>query len=1442
MKNFFIPFIASIFCVYYTYAQCTSEATLMTSTTPEACSPATGGVLTDGNAIVATTYFANCQTVCVDVGLVDNGGGGVTADCAPGGASNNDDFWLFAPDPYTGGNPYSIPGTGIPGYDGSLVFSWQDYPGYPDFAPTMAVHVSAAIPSFSVLPNCTDGFTYVVPFLGIATEFANVICEGAAIPYIDNNQIIAGSGTIPVGSDINTAVSYLNYWFQIIPNPSAPVGTNYCFDVSPYVTGFICSDPITIATAAVSTTHEQGTYNDLCLCSSAANGGLFNTHSNPSFNPGVIDPYCSGSTNSTAWFKVNAPYSCNQITSTVTSGTGNFNIVILSNVNCPLSEIENPFIAGDMITVYQDSLNTDRVIQGGGCATVGDIVSTDICNTLAAGEYWICISGESVKGVFDMQVDIYNTQPEAGTLADASTISICSGSTITLATTGTLLPGAIDCGQSLEWVYSTIAGFDPTTSGTTLGTGTSISTSALVNTTCAAITYYVTAHVAGTCADQTAYKQIIVYPTLDATDYAITTDADDCTVTITPACPLFEIDGVAGAANYSTTMGGVWTVPAATLTNPGAPASCASLIIPESNHDCGIVTCTTPTVTFASAICNAMGTGYTINITITSGTASTFIITDNDATTTYTESAAIIGTTYTFGPYANSSIVAITVTDGDDATCFITSASYSTPCACPIMTDAISDVTSACHGSDIVLNATISDPSGVGGTVSWIDNSTGGIIGTGTSTSVSTSNLTCGVNTLNISAVYTPTGGGCPETTIDLPTIMVYPSANPTFTYSNVGCTITAEDLTCPGGSTFAITGGNTAGNIYDAIDPSSGDAVFTFVPIDASSPCAAEILTVPYNCGGACPTLVSAQSSSILGIECAGTEITLSVTLAPAGSIYAIEWVGPYGYVSTDNSPVVTLLNDKCYLEDQNFFYTITCLTDSSVIATGSVPIAVNPSPQAQIFGANTCSVSVTSQCIGELGEITDIYWGGNPANGNTFNTYIDGDNGILTYTLIQGNTSLLCTSTIDIPYNCEDPCVPDANGTCVIMDHDRSSSVVLPYICYTETSGVYASVAAYDNTTGLGMSVGAGHEVGFILTDQPDYTYDDFAMGIPTIISYSEAYITSPMYQGNFGSDSIATIYQNMPLYIYAVSLEAPFTAFQWSSSSCGKVSAPAEVIFLRPILSTLIDGCNVSEDIIFNIVGGLFDYTGTLPVASEISLTDGSTIYTASEVIDAGTTPPSYNVIFTGIAPSTTGDYTLSILDQNACTEVTSFNCVLALNLTNFYGIGKLEYNSIKWSLENEDEMESYTLAHSNDGVNFTYVAMILAENKHAYEYNDIQHLENRMHYYRLSTKDISGTINHSNIIAIDRTSTESFIIINVYPIPTQDLLSLQISSIEKQNVSIDILDITNKIVAINNLSIEKGHNIISLSTKLLPVGLYFIRLQTARETRIIKMIKN
>lgn len=366
------------------HAQCGTYSQV-TAPTPDVCT----------SSYNLSAAVNQCRQVCID--MTPATGGTPIPTCGSGVLT--DDIWL------TFANPY----TNIPGYDGSLVLAWKNYPGFPNNNPTLALHVDVqGTVFFGFIPvglsiNCNDGY------LG-----ESLTCTDSTDPDY-GGQVVLPAGSVPtnagirdliLASDIgatNATVTGAQYWMQIETFNNIP--GIICFEVSTYKPGFSCGDPNTITFPNTGTSQTQNATG--CLCESAQNSGYYNFSNLPC--GGTADTYPG----TTAYYKVTLPYTCNQIESRLLTwgGTGNVNVSILSDVSCPdiviTDNLGNVTATGPGVLVEsstllaQDCLNTSN----------NNSLSTPYSTCLPAGDYWVLVSGAISKSNYTLAITVNDNTP-----------------------------------------------------------------------------------------------------------------------------------------------------------------------------------------------------------------------------------------------------------------------------------------------------------------------------------------------------------------------------------------------------------------------------------------------------------------------------------------------------------------------------------------------------------------------------------------------------------------------------------------------------------------------------------------------------------------------------------------------------------------------------------------------------------------------------------------------------------------------------------------------------------------------------------------------------------------------------------------------------------------------------------------------------------------------
>jgi hypothetical protein len=679
MKSFYYSVVIYLITIGTVIAQCPEQQPVNLSTVPDNCN----------QAIVLTPYIQNCQTVCFSGATATTSGG--VSDLSCFGGSSPNDVWLTAPNPYNA----------VPNYDGSLVFRWIDWPNKANGVanPNISIHAEIAGSAAGGLVTINIDCTSPAPTQSNNFAQENAFCIQNS--STTGNQFYGVAGTIPTVSQIpppsGVTINNIQYYLQIVPADGAR--GNYCFDVSTYKPGFLCGDALPI-----SLTGSGGTLTGSasgCLCASALNGSLFSNSSNNLPVPcGIESP-------SSAWYAINLPYACNKVSLSLSSwgGSGNYNLALVSGVNCPGTTGVNPYTGATIFTPGQ-TLQPGAVVEAGSCGQ-----PLNLCRTLSAGTYYVYISGATERPTYTVNVSVQEVIANVGTVTSPQhNQSVCSGSSVDLVSSGSVLPLAQSCGQNLLWYISSNLNFNPyNNQGTLLGLGTTSMNFPLpANNTCAPITYYIKGIISdnGTtpqsgCKQTANIISVTVYPSIGQ----VTLLNQPCIISAAPRCSTFTVNGQTGTFQAIGNFAQDGEPVNFTVSNG---LSGCEITVTDTMHCSG--NCDQP-VASPTVTCNPNDTyNYYVDVDFTPGSAASYTIVGSDSSELQVTNAG----TYLVGPFTNGTTVSLSVTNTEDANCNIPLGNFTQDCnplVCPNLTDVtatlLSGGTSTCEGGTVLLQATV---------------------------------------------------------------------------------------------------------------------------------------------------------------------------------------------------------------------------------------------------------------------------------------------------------------------------------------------------------------------------------------------------------------------------------------------------------------------------------------------------------------------------------------------------------------------------------------------------------------------------------------------------------------------------------------------------------------------------------------------------------------
>jgi len=188
------------------------------------------------------------------------------------------------------------------------------------------------------------------------------------------------------------------------------------------------------------------------------------------------------------------------------------------------------------------------------------------------------------------------------------------------------------------------------------------------------------------------------------------------------------------------------------------------------------------------------------------------------------------------------------------------------------------------------------------------------------------------------------------------------------------------------------------------------------------------------------------------------------------------------------------------------------------------------------------------------------------------------------------------------------------------------------------------------------------------------------------------------------------------------------------------------------------------------------------------------------------------------------------------------VNSVNVVLPVTFTGVNAARSKEDIQVSWSVENEINIEKYSVEVSTDGRSFKsldHVAPLNTTVSHSYTYKELN-AGKAVRYYRIKSMTTGGKTGYSNIAKVASVTEQSTL--NVYPNPvTNKKAQLQWNNLVASEYKVSLIYPSGKMQQLNSIKVPGGQ---STSTLQLPYeatpGTYQLRLVNNNNVVIVKTI--
>lgn len=188
-----------------------------------------------------------------------------------------------------------------------------------------------------------------------------------------------------------------------------------------------------------------------------------------------------------------------------------------------------------------------------------------------------------------------------------------------------------------------------------------------------------------------------------------------------------------------------------------------------------------------------------------------------------------------------------------------------------------------------------------------------------------------------------------------------------------------------------------------------------------------------------------------------------------------------------------------------------------------------------------------------------------------------------------------------------------------------------------------------------------------------------------------------------------------------------------------------------------------------------------------------------------------------------------------------RVKTYPVALAINRLAFTGRRDINgnKNELRWNLEDESTILTYTIERSTDGNTFLPIKT-LPKNSGNYTYADNTVNAAVSYYYRIKLLKTDGSFIYSHIVFLRADKNAANLL--VYPNPAMDMVTVSLLLNKQQRCNVSVVNASGAIVKTTAPPLfERGYNTYSLSVKELPAGSYNIVITAGEKKYVQPFIK-
>jgi hypothetical protein len=192
------------------------------------------------------------------------------------------------------------------------------------------------------------------------------------------------------------------------------------------------------------------------------------------------------------------------------------------------------------------------------------------------------------------------------------------------------------------------------------------------------------------------------------------------------------------------------------------------------------------------------------------------------------------------------------------------------------------------------------------------------------------------------------------------------------------------------------------------------------------------------------------------------------------------------------------------------------------------------------------------------------------------------------------------------------------------------------------------------------------------------------------------------------------------------------------------------------------------------------------------------------------------------------------------------VNPLGSALPVTLGDFIGRKVNKTNVLSWNTITENNCKAFEVQRSSNGTDFTALGMVnsqavngISNLELTYSFVDENPMEGH-NYYRLRQIDLDGKTTYSK--QIDLVVNSNGNVVNVYPNPAKDNLNIEYTSNNFASLSLQVIDMSGRIIKQVQTKITSGNNAILLPLDGVSTGMYQLQLiENNRLSYVQKIVK-